>query len=104
MHKCKITVVKREFNQDLAEEYLNLEDMEGVGPCDRFSDGQEFVIDQAYTMPEDFCTWAWADIRRDILMMATGSELSWMRQPNTRLAGCTDWFRPVIFKIERIEE
>ena len=42
-HKCKITVLRREFYQDLADEYLA--DM-NVGKCNLFEDGQEFNLDQ----------------------------------------------------------
>jgi uncharacterized repeat protein (TIGR04076 family) len=101
MPKCKITVIKRMVNQDLADEYLK--DTEGLGPCGRFSDGQEFVVEHPFTMPEDFCTWAWADIRQDILTIAVGGSLPWYKQPGTVIASCTDWFRPVIFKVERME-
>jgi len=98
---CKVTVLKRMVNQDLAEEYLD--DEINFGACERFEEGQEFVIEQPYVMPENFCPWAWADIRKDILAIATGSDLPWIKQRGAVLSGCTDWFRPVIFKIERIE-
>jgi len=35
--KCKITVVKRTLNHDLADKYL---DAEGLVACEKFSDGQ----------------------------------------------------------------
>jgi len=54
-------------------------------------------------MPEDFCPWAWADIRGDLMMIVTGGDPPWIKQRNTTITGCTDWFRPVIFRIERIE-
>jgi uncharacterized repeat protein (TIGR04076 family) len=86
---------------DLAAEYL-ADDVE-LGPCARFEDGQEFIIEHPFTMPEDFCAWAWADIRKDIVAVATGSDRPWLKQRGVNLSGCTDWFRPVIFKIERME-
>jgi uncharacterized repeat protein (TIGR04076 family) len=99
--KCKVTVLKRMANQDLADEYLD-EEIE-FGACERFKDGQEFVIEHPFVMPEDFCPWAWADIRKDILTVATGGDLPWMKRRGTVLAGCTDWLRPVIFKVERMD-
>ena len=99
--KCKVTVLKRMVNQDLADEYLD----GGIdfGRCERFSDGQEYVIEHPFSMPEDFCPWAWADIRKDILTVATGGNLPWIKQRGTVLAGCTDWLRPVIFRVERMD-
>jgi uncharacterized repeat protein (TIGR04076 family) len=101
MPKCKITVLKRTVNQDLVDEYL--EDPEGFGPCERFKDGQEFILERPFDTPENFCHWAWADIRHDILTVIVGGDRPWMKQRGMSIAGCTDWFRPVIFKVERME-
>jgi len=104
MPQCRITVLKRTINQDLIDKYLD-DSYRDIGPCECFEEGQEFVIDPS-KVPEDFCArcaWAWADIRKDILAVASGSDIVGMRQPGTVITGCTDWFRPVIFKVERIE-
>jgi uncharacterized repeat protein (TIGR04076 family) len=103
--KCRITVLQRTLNRDLIHEYLS-EEYEEIRPCEVFSDGQQFVLDgfeEMATVPEGFCAWAWADIRHDILRVASGGEMLGLKQPGTAIAGCTDWSRPVIFKIERIE-
>lgn len=103
--KCKITVLKRTVNKDLIEEYLE-EELKNTGPCDCFEDGQEFVleaVDDFQKVPEDFCHWAWADIRKDVMTVAYGGNVSGIKQSGTIITGCTDWFRPVIFKAERIE-
>jgi uncharacterized repeat protein (TIGR04076 family) len=105
MARCKITVLKRTIDRDLIDEYLE-DGYEDVGPCEIFKDGQEFVIesDEEFSIvPEGFCAWAWADIRKDILTIATGGNMPGFRQPGTVIVGCTDWFRPVIFKVERVE-
>ena len=99
--KCRITVLKKILNQDLAEEYLDMD--EEFVACERFSVGEEFMVEQAFQMPEGFCPWAWADIRGDIMTVFVGGDPPWMKQRGTVITGCTDWFRPVIFKVERIE-
>ena len=101
MPRCKITVLKRTFNQDLIEKYL-VDEAKNMKPCELFEDGQEFVVDRYYRAPEGFCDWAWADIRRDMLILAYGGSMPGMRKPGTLIVGCTDWFRPVIFKVERL--
>jgi uncharacterized repeat protein (TIGR04076 family) len=101
MATCRITVLRRMVHQDLADEYLDIKG--DYGACDRFSEGQEIIVAHPFTMPEGFCPWAWADIRGDLMMIAAGGDLPWMKQRGTAITGCTDWFRPVIFKIERVE-
>jgi uncharacterized repeat protein (TIGR04076 family) len=103
MPKCKITVLKRTINQDLIDEYLD-DAYQGIGPCDCFRDGQEIVIGDYSGVPEGFCASAWADIRKDMLAVAMGANMLGIRQPGTIIAGCLDWFRPVIFKIERMAD
>ena len=104
MQKCKVTVLKRTVNQDLVDAYLDKSTPFGqsFGPCDRFADGQEFVA-EPFGPPEGFCPWAWADIRQDVMTLAAGGNLSWIRQTGTALASCTDCLRPVYFKIERLD-
>jgi uncharacterized repeat protein (TIGR04076 family) len=101
MPKCKITVLKRMVNQDLVDAYLEVEGE--FKACEHFSDGQEIIVEHPFGLPEGFCPWAWADIRGEIMTIIAGGDLPWIKQRGTTIAGCTDWFRPVIFKIERIE-
>jgi uncharacterized repeat protein (TIGR04076 family) len=104
MPKCKITILKRTVNQDLIDEYLE-DEYKDHGACACFHEGQEFVIDTS-TMPEDFssiCPWAWADIRQDIMIVASGGNMPGIKPRGTIITGCRDWFRPVIFKVERME-
>jgi uncharacterized repeat protein (TIGR04076 family) len=42
-------------------------------------------------------------MRGDFMAVFAGGDLPWMKQRGTVITGCTDWFRPVIFKVERIE-
>jgi uncharacterized repeat protein (TIGR04076 family) len=100
--KCRVTVLKCTVNQDLIDEYLD-EEYRGLKPCEIFEEGQEFVMNLMDEVPEKFCTWAWADIRKEMTAVATGSDMPGMKQPGTVICACTDWFRPVYFKIERLD-
>lgn len=103
--KCKITVLKRIVHQDIIEKYLD-DEYKSTGPCECFQDGQEFIIESEADLqqiPEKFCDWAWADIRKDILTVAFGGNMPGMKERGTIITGCTDWFRPVVFKVERME-
>jgi len=87
----KISVLKRDFEKELVEKLKT----GPKSPCTRFSDGQEFTITSQWSMPEKFCEWAYADIRTYIPMV--------LGQGNPIAVCCTDGFRPVFFKIERID-
>lgn len=105
-HKCKITVLRREFYQDLAEEFLA---NPKVGKCNRFKDGQEFILDQGdffHMMNGEFCSEAWDSISRYVYAALQGGSImrGWTNDEKLMISCCNDGIRPVIFKIERIDE
>lgn len=91
--KCKITVIKKVLFSDLGEKYSQ----EKVNICSRFEEGQEIIVTSPYSPPENFCAWAWADIRPSIHSVFFGGRKS-------SIVCCTDGFRPVVFNVERIDE
>lgn len=101
-HKCKVTVISRACNMELVDSYVK--NPENFSACNRVKDNQEFIIFNPYEMPEGICTYAWADIRPHILTIASGGTFEFLKEKNTALATCTDLFRPVTFKIEKVEE
>ena len=104
MNKCRITVLKRTFNEDLVEKY-SAENQPGnpLTPCPTYYDGQEFIIENDAKMPKGFCFWAWADIQRDVAAVMYGADIPWITQKGTMINCCSDGLRPVIFKLERID-
>ena len=103
MPKIKITVVKRlNFNEIHANSHVGCTfNIEPV--CPVFEEGQEFVTDVS-TVPEGFCAGAFADIFRFISGLRSGANYPWVKQKGTVLSCCTDGFRPVVFRLERIED
>jgi len=55
-------------------------------------------------MPEGFCSWAWADIQRDVAVLALNGNFPWVKDEGIGISWCTDGFRPVVFKLKRMEE
>ncbi|MHA2085828.1 MAG: TIGR04076 family protein [Candidatus Thorarchaeota archaeon] len=53
-------------------------------------------------MPEDFCSWAWEDLRMNRYLLGFGGDI-----PDTEdgvvFVSCSDGKRPVVFKLERID-
>jgi uncharacterized repeat protein (TIGR04076 family) len=102
MSKLKITVLRTMSNADFAAEYCESAD---VTPCTAFKEGQEFVLDSPMDCPEGFCGWAWEDLHKGVLtLMKGGSFKGWMKDDKTLISCCTDGIRPVVFKLERIDE
>lgn len=94
--KVKIAVMKRLLHKELLEKYC-----ESIWePCERLKEGQEFVS-EGVNMPEGFCGWAWADIQKYVMTLARGGNFVGV-EPGIFVTCCTDGFRPVIFKLERI--
>jgi len=89
----KITVAKKTVYQEFNKEIRGKEGAE----CNVFSEGQEFEINSPWECPEGFCQWAWADIRTYIHLVNEGNF-------GNTVACCTDGFRPVFFKIERVKK
>lgn len=108
MSTLRITVLKRTADIDLIEEYMGDKvkaDRLAAPMCDHLEDGQEFILDDLAKVPEGFCAWAWSDMHKEILSIATGGDMRpWVKHPGTAIACCTDAFRPVVFKLERIDE
>lgn len=100
---CRITLLKKLFHRDLAEEYRR----PGVhhGPCPFFNEGQEFMVKYLAERPADLaCDWAWDDIHKILLaLMLKGDFSTWMVDGNTFITCCTDGIKPVIFKVGRVE-
>ena len=105
-HKCKITVLKRECYQDLQGKYLA--DPKS-GPCPFFREGQEIIVDNDNffrMLHGTFCAEAWDCISRYVYAALQGCSImrGWTNDEKVMITCCNDGTRPVIFKLERIDE
>lgn len=94
MFKVRITILKKLKTGDLLERYGKGVESE----CPLFKIGDEFIVENL-NMPNSF--YSWADIQRNVL--ALGGDFPWIKDEGTMISCCTDGFRPVIFKLERVE-
>jgi uncharacterized repeat protein (TIGR04076 family) len=96
-----ITVLKKAFFEDIISEYSD-------APCERcslFEVGQKFVIDDIDKVPDSFCVWAWVAIQRDVAMIEFGATPPPIQKnPHSMISCCTCGARPVIFRIEKVED
>jgi uncharacterized repeat protein (TIGR04076 family) len=102
MEKCKITVLKTLFIEDLAKEY----GAKDIGKCPFHTEGQVYYGD--YAKPDGFCDEAWKAIYQYVFALSHGSGVfytgNWIEKPGVAICSCNDGLRPVIFKVERISE
>ena len=94
-HRVKITVLRKLFHQDFVDKYAAAP--QTWAPCEHFEVGQEFMASKEapWAMPAGFCGWAWADIQKLVYGIARGGQ-------DIIVTCCTDGYRPVIFKLEKI--
>jgi len=100
--KMKITVVKgftaeEVFDGEVPDHFPE----EFESPCPKYHVGSEWVM-ESVDCPDGFCSWAWADIQKDVADMWFGGPTWKGRNPN--YFSCTDGMKPVIFKVELLEE
>lgn len=105
-HKCKITILKRECYKDLQENYLA--DPKS-GPCPYFREGQVIMVDSDNffrMLNGTFCAEAWDCISRYVYAALQGGSImqGWTNNEKVMITCCNDGTRPVIFKLERIDE
>ena len=103
MKRVKITVLRKLFYEDLAEGYLT--DGIKVGGCPILNEGDEFIFNGQAVIPDGFCQWAWIDIYRGVSTLSAGGTFTpWNNKENMQILCCTDGIRPVVFKIEALNE
>ncbi len=99
--KVKITVIKKHFYEDLAEKHLT--DGRSAGPCPLMEEGRMFIYEGGAVMPEGFCPWAWIDVYGGVSAVSNGASYKpWYNKDGMQILCCTDGIRPVIFKVESI--
>lgn len=100
MRQVKITVLKKQLYEDLAETYLT--DGKDVD-CDFFQVGDTFLYPGGAEMPAGFCPWAWVDIYHSVSALSSGATCTpWQKRDGVSLVCCTDGVRPVSFLLEAL--
>ena len=105
-HKCRITVLKRECYKDLQKDYLA---DPHSGPCPYFREGQVIMVDSDNffrMLNGTFCAEAWDCISRYVYAALQGGSImrGWTNDEKVMITCCNDGTRPVIFKLERVDE
>jgi uncharacterized repeat protein (TIGR04076 family) len=72
--------------------------------CPRHSTGEEFTC-ETHECPAGFCSWAYADIQKDIIDLYYDSPPyydRWLKGERVNYVSCTMGQHPVIFQIKRV--
>ena len=101
--KLKITVLKKLNGEDIYGKKLPITPKYPL-VCERFDEGEKFIVEDTGKMPEGFCPWAWDDLARIVMHLQLGGDFPWYEEKGMALISCTDAVRPVIFKLERLEK
>ena len=110
MSKCRITVMKQYYDEELADRYIQGCPGRELVPCRFFSQiGQSFVIDSSMEMPDGFCPYAWESAidKYAFAMVHGGGGFfggTWMKNESEMITCCPDGIRPVVFHLQRLDE
>ena len=98
MKKCRITVLKTLLLEDLRDEYAPK-----FGTCPVLKQGEVYTTGGHFGegMPQGFCEYAWQAIQIIAVSLARGGKAF---GEDFNIACCNDGIRPVIFKLEAVDE
>ena len=100
MHKkVKITVLRTEYDQELAEQYA----IPNLGMCPFHQKGQVLYSD-GINPPDGMCGVAWQWLAPFVHQLSEGELLqptgTWLKDDRVGVFACPDGIRPVIFLLE----
>lgn len=97
--KVKITVLRTEYDQELAERYA----IPNSGMCPFHQKGQVLYSDGVHP-PEEMCGVAWQVIAPMVHQLSMGELVqpsgTWLNNDTIGVFACPDGIRPVIFLLE----
>ena len=98
----RITVIRNEYYQDLADRYA----VPDLGPCPFHQEGQVFRSEEA-NRPDGMCRVAWQAVGPMVRQLSEGEPVqpsgTWLRDDSISVTACPDGIRPVIFLLEAEE-
>ena len=99
MKKCKITVLRTALFEDLRDAYMPAD----FGPCPAMEEGDVFTTGGMFgnSKPERFCEYAWQAVEVIACTLAGGGKVF---GEDYNIACCNDGIRPVVLKLEAVDE
>lgn len=103
MSNVKISVIKKYSPKDILGHEFIKPNGKPISICS-YEVGEEFVVDETGNMPEGFCHHAWFGLYKNVQILKYGGGFPEWTGEGTIYNACPDGLRPVIFKLERIED
>lgn len=103
MKDVRITVIKKEFNRDLIDQYMTPKRASSARACE-MTVGDTYHVAGTVMCPDGLCPWAWHDIESFVRIAAFEGQLPGQHPANSWVRCCTDAFRPVTFLIEPLDD
>jgi uncharacterized repeat protein (TIGR04076 family) len=102
--RIRITV-ERKFSPSevFGHEMKQASSGDAIPSCGFVEEGQEFIAENSFKMPDGFCGWAWRDITVRLTKFDLIDDMDWPERDVTYVA-CGDGIRPVIFRVERLDD
>jgi len=106
LHRVKITVLKKIDPEFVFEGQVPARPDNGkpYRVCDAVEAGDVFVVGVDRGMPEGFCVSAWKSIGGSLSVIQWGGDYYPNLPRGTVYTCCSDGVRPVVFKLERMED
>jgi uncharacterized repeat protein (TIGR04076 family) len=101
-YKVKITVVKNFSPEDVFGEKFHRPSGREIVKCD-LDEGDAFLVTDG-NMPDGFCHHAWFGMYPKVTFIRYGGEFDDWAGKGVDYVCCPDGIRPVVFKLERIED
>ena len=102
--KIKITAIKQFSPRDIIGEDVIRGNGMKIEKCGYGKEGNEFIVDESGNMPEGFCHHAWFGLYKNVSVLRNeGNFKNWTGQ-DIIYSACPDGIRPVIFKVERLND
>ena len=101
--RLKVTVIKMFTPEDvLGPDHGITYNGDPLQPCGH-QVGEEFIVDHHLNKPEGLCGRAWQDLYTTLMVYYFGGDYNWPA-PGVTYQPCGDGLKPVVFKIEKIED
>ncbi|MGY5854763.1 MAG: TIGR04076 family protein [Candidatus Thorarchaeota archaeon] len=102
--RLKITVVRKYSPEEVfGQEMIQKSSGKPIPTCQFLHEGQEFIAENSFKMPEGFCGWAWRDLTVRLTKFDLVDDMDWPEK-NVTYVACGDGVRPVIFRLEKLAE